>query len=258
MAVIKKGATDVTTYVFLGDSATGVPETALTITGLDLTYIRNRAAAVKVDATALTTVTDAHTDNKAIEVDATNAPGIYRIDWPDAAFATGVDKVILAVTATGVAPSYFFVSLSDADGSDLLSALQDTNELQTDWANGGRLDLILDATATATTVMDANVVEVAGNAGGVAGFERAIRAIVVGTVGVGSTTTSIVTSAVTPAAGSVDCWKGLIVKFDKDTTTAALRGMGTDITANTSGATPTLTVSTMAATPASTDTFSVE
>lgn len=258
MAVIKKGATDVTMYVFLGDSADGTPETALTITNLDLTYIRNRAAAVKVDATALTTVTDAHTDNKAIEVDATNAPGIYRVDWPDAAFATGVDKVILAVTATGVAPAYFFVSLADADGADVASILADTNELQADWTNGGRLDLILDATATQTTVMDANVVEVAGNSGGVAGFERAIRAITVGTVGAGSTTTSIVCSAVTPTAGAVNCWNGLIVKFDKDTTTAALRGMGTDITANTSGATPTLTVSTMAGTPVAGDTFSIE
>ncbi len=36
-------------------------------------------------------------------------------------------------------------------GPDLTAALADTNELQTDWANGGRLDLILDIIAADTT-----------------------------------------------------------------------------------------------------------
>ena len=36
--------------------------------------------------------------------------------------------------------------------TDVTTILADTNELQTDWANGGRLDLILDATATQTSV----------------------------------------------------------------------------------------------------------
>lgn len=40
--------------------------------------------------------------------------------------------------------------------ADLIVA--DTNELQTDWANGGRLDLILDATSTQTSVNTANAV----------------------------------------------------------------------------------------------------
>jgi hypothetical protein len=34
-------------------------------------------------------------------------------------------------------------------GTDLASVLADTNELQTDWANGGRLDLLLDGAASA-------------------------------------------------------------------------------------------------------------
>lgn len=38
--------------------------------------------------------------------------------------------------------------------NDVAAALADTNELQTDWANGGRLDAILDARASQTAVDD--------------------------------------------------------------------------------------------------------
>lgn len=42
-----------------------------------------------------------------------------------------------------------------ATAANLATVLADTNELQTDWANGGRLDLILDATATASAIATA-------------------------------------------------------------------------------------------------------
>ena len=38
-----------------------------------------------------------------------------------------------------------------ADG-EIAAILADTNELQTDWANGGRLDLILDARSSQASV----------------------------------------------------------------------------------------------------------
>ena len=116
--IVKKGATDITTYVFLGDSSTGAPETGLTITNLDITYTRARAAHSKTDATALATVDAAHENNKAIEVDATQCPGLYRVDWPDDAFVTGVDKVILTVTCSGCHPAHQEVDLVDYDSQD--------------------------------------------------------------------------------------------------------------------------------------------
>ena len=45
------------------------------------------------------------------------------------------------------------VRLSDVS-PDVTTILADTNELQTDWANGGRLDVILDARAAQTTADD--------------------------------------------------------------------------------------------------------
>lgn len=113
--IVKKNSSDITIYVALASSDDGTPKTGLTITAIDATYTRNRSAAVKNDLTALTGVTDAHTDNKGIEVDSTNAPGIYRIDFPDAAFASGADKVVLTITCSGVVPVHMLVELVDYD-----------------------------------------------------------------------------------------------------------------------------------------------
>ena len=84
-------------------------------------------------------------------------------------------------------------------------------------------------------------------------FVRSTRSIVRGTADTGATTTSIPTSTLDPAAAVADQFKGRIVLFDRDTTTAALRGQGTDITASTAGG--TLTVSQLTTAPASGDTF---
>jgi len=99
---VAAGATDVTVYFKLVDPSTGDEETALVITDLDLTYIRDRAAAVKADATELAAVDSVHGDNKMKEVDSTNAKGMYRADFPDAAFAAGVDKVQLICAGAAI------------------------------------------------------------------------------------------------------------------------------------------------------------
>lgn len=92
------GATNVTTYFALRKTSDGTAATGLTITDFDLQYVRSGAApSAKVDATALAATDSAHADNKAIEIDATDQPGLYRVDWPDAAFAAGVSEVILTV-----------------------------------------------------------------------------------------------------------------------------------------------------------------
>jgi hypothetical protein len=98
MMLVTKGATDVTTYFHLRLTADGTDATGLTVTNFDLQYVRSGATpAAKVDASALGAANSAHADNSAIEVDSTDQPGLYRVDWPDAAFATGVDEVLLTV-----------------------------------------------------------------------------------------------------------------------------------------------------------------
>lgn len=105
MPPINIGTTDVTRYVLVVDSTAFTPETGATITGFDVQYTRaGEVPATKVDVTALAATNSVHADNKMFEIDATSSPGLYRVDWPDAAFVAGASGVQLVVTATGFAP----------------------------------------------------------------------------------------------------------------------------------------------------------
>lgn len=209
--IVAPGSTNVVTYWKLVDPTAGTPETGLTIANLACCYVRDGADhSASTALTALATVTTAHTDNYGIEIDATACPGLYRVDFPDAAFAAGVARVQLIVTGAAIDPAVIEVELPvwltpitgatvravnaadaalstyaggavasvtagvnvTAIGGQAASAaapvafpaavgtstyaggladtnaaaiLADTNELQTDWHDGGRLDLLLDA-----------------------------------------------------------------------------------------------------------------
>jgi len=204
---VKGGATNVTRYFMVRLVADGTAATGLTPATFDMQYTRNGAApAAKADGSALSTTADAHSDNGIIEVDATDSPGLYRTDWPDAAFAAGVDDVMLLLTydatvfaealrvdidppvnvvavsadqtaadnlelacanysatrgLTGTAlpaaaaDAIGGLPISDAGGLDLDAKLANTNEITvarmgalTDWIDGGRLDVLLDAIPT--------------------------------------------------------------------------------------------------------------
>ena len=73
----------------------------------------------------------------------------------------------------------------------------------------------------------------------------------------GGTTSSVVSSSCDPAGSVADQFKGRIIIFDKNTTTAALRGQATDITASSASATPTFTVTLLTTAPVSGDTFTI-
>ena len=107
MSDIKKGSVDVTVYFKLVDDTTGSAKSGLTITAIDATYVRTRRAAVKNDLTAAASADSAHADNTAFEVDSTNAPGLYRVDFPDAAFANSSDvsQVVLITTHASCEPA---------------------------------------------------------------------------------------------------------------------------------------------------------
>jgi hypothetical protein len=104
--------------------------------------------------------------------------------------------------------------------------------------------------------MSSDTVAISGSTESADRIERSTLSIVTGTVGVGSTTTSIVASATSPVSGVNDQFKGRIMNFDKDTTTVALRGQSTDITAYTH-ATTTFTCTALTTAPASGDLFSI-
>ncbi len=110
---VPAGSIDVTTYFVFRLTATGIEATGLDITTMDLQYVRSGAVPVaKVDAVALGATDTAHTDNRAIAVDDTDQPGLYRVDWPDAAFAIGAREVILSVKCATVFTEHLRVQLT--------------------------------------------------------------------------------------------------------------------------------------------------
>lgn len=114
---------------------------------------------------------------------------------------------------------------------------------------GGRIDASVGA-------MAANVVTAAAIADGALDAPTFTAVIGTGTCAALSTTTSIIASTVSPASAVNDQFKGRLIIFDRATSTAALRGQATDITAYTH-ATLTFTVTALTTAPAAGDTFHI-
>lgn len=117
-----KGTTSYSAYVFVQDSSvsTGVGLTGLVYNSASLvaSYVRPRAARVAITL-ATQTVTGAYSSGGFVEVDATNMPGVYRLDVPDAALATGVDAaVIMLKGAANMVPVVMEVELTAVNNQD--------------------------------------------------------------------------------------------------------------------------------------------
>lgn len=192
MRVIKKGATDQSVVIRIVDSGDGTPETGVTsaTSGLDLKYRREGAVTANLTESDLSALNDAHSDGGMLHIGA----GYYRIDLPDAAVATGSNGCLVFGTVTGMVVIGCYIHLvdydaqdtvrlglgalpnaaadaagglpiSDAGGLDLDSKLANTNEVTaarmgalTDWIDGGRLDLIIDAILVDTgTTLDGKI-----------------------------------------------------------------------------------------------------
>lgn len=119
---IKPASTDVTLMVFVQDSAstTGAGKTGIAYNAAGMTayYARPGAAAVAITL-ATQTVTGAHSDGGWVEVDATNLPGVYRLDLPDAVCAAGARSAVVMVKgASGAVPLVLEIDL----GAEVITA----------------------------------------------------------------------------------------------------------------------------------------
>ena len=107
-----KGATNVSVVIRIIDATNGTPETAVEFntTGIDLQYRRETAGSTAITEAALAALTTAHTDGGIEHI----GNGYYRIDVPDAAFATGADGVLIHGTVTGMIVIGTYVELVDS------------------------------------------------------------------------------------------------------------------------------------------------
>lgn len=114
------------------------------------------------------------------------------------------------------------------------------------------------AALTAAGNMKSDALAINQDTTSAANLAKTTRAIARGVVGTGSTTTSIITSSMTPTGAVADQFKGKIITFDGDTTGAtALKSQSTDITASTNASAPVFTVTALTTAPVSGDTFSI-
>ncbi len=182
MRPIKKGSTDQSVVIRIIDSSDGTPELSVVYNtaGIDLWYRREGAVSTDITEATLATLDAAHADGGFLHIN----DGYYRLDLPDAAVASGVNGVMIGGLVTGMIVIGCYITLtnydpydgvragltalpnaaadaagglaiSDAGGLDLDTKLANTNEVTavrmaalTDWINGGRLDLLLDAIPT--------------------------------------------------------------------------------------------------------------
>jgi hypothetical protein len=159
--IVTKGSTDRSVAVKIVDSTDGTPETGVVwnTAGVDLWYRREGAAVTSITEVTLAALTTAHADGGFLAI----GNGDYRLDLPDAAFATGAQHVDFGGTVTGMVVIGGRVRLVDFD---LEVALATASALATVDAN---VDAILVDTgttipatiATVDTVVDSILVDTA-------------------------------------------------------------------------------------------------
>ncbi len=278
----KAGSTSNILQIFLQDTSSSV--------GAGLTGVSFGASGIKAfyhrdtdtTATSISLVTmtlGTYTSGGFAVIDGTNMPGWYQFCPPNAALASGAANVgfhLKGVANMADLPIEAQLVGYDTDDSIRLGLTALPNVVS---GNSGAIPTVGTGTAQISVssgqvilqtgtgtgqlsftsgVVSANVTQLNADATSAANIAKTTRAIARGTVGNSSTTTSIITSAFAPASVAVDQFKGRIVTFDADTTTTALRGQATDITASTiAGGTPVLTVTALTNAPANGDTFSV-
>ena len=97
---IQYDSTDQSVVVKIIDSTTGLPEEAVEhdSTGIALWYRREGGTKQAITPAALAALNDAHADGGIEHID----DGYYRLDIPDAAFASGASGVLIGGTVTGM------------------------------------------------------------------------------------------------------------------------------------------------------------
>src|SRR4051812_22716054 len=126
MRLIKKGATSQSVYFSILDSAstTGGKKTGIVYNAAGLTayYTLNGAAAVAITLATLAAASSAYSSGGFKEVDATNAPGLYRLDVPNAGL-TGADSVVISLKgASGMVQVDIEIQLTGIDIMDAVRA----------------------------------------------------------------------------------------------------------------------------------------
>lgn len=146
---VQNGATDIITYFVLTDRTTGLRDTGVTIANLEMYYIEDQAAeSADAFVGAHGAVTDAHTAGECIHV----GHGLYRIDWPDAAFDGGIGKRVQLTVVDGDAGAKTETLVVQLSPPTNVITVAGTSQTGND--NGADINAILVDTAAADTTAE--------------------------------------------------------------------------------------------------------
>lgn len=114
--IVKKGSTSRSVTLRIVDSGDGTPETGVVFntSGIDLWYRRESSAKVSITEATLAALTTAYASGGFLHI----SDGEYRLDLPDAAYATGANHVDVGGTVTGMIVIGGRVRLVDYDPED--------------------------------------------------------------------------------------------------------------------------------------------
>jgi len=98
------GTTSVSRYFSLRATTTGAAMTGKVAADMICSYWRQGGVRTAITPSNLAAVNSAYSAGGVKEVDATNCPGLYRFDIPDAATTGGADWAIVSIVVTGAMP----------------------------------------------------------------------------------------------------------------------------------------------------------
>ena len=130
------GSTSVSIPIVLRKTSDSTEQTGKVAADMTAYYWRQGSANVSISLSDLGAVNSAYASGGVKEVDSTNQPGLYRLDLPNAALATGVDWVVVSVKVASVFVYYERFALQAAVTVDGTSALTEAYP-----AKGGALTL---------------------------------------------------------------------------------------------------------------------
>jgi hypothetical protein len=206
MREVTKGATSQSIDVFIQDSSVttgaGLPGLVYNSASLVGSYRRGPVGSrVAITLATLANAQAAFSSGGFVEIDATNMPGWYRLDVPDAALAAGSgDYVDIHLKgAANMVPCPVQIQLKSFDGVGLAT-------------------------------VPANLTQINGQSGPVNKLDRGLRGTTLFTVGSASTASAVVVSSLDPSSQANDQWNGKVMTFADNTTTTQLRGQSARIT----------------------------
>lgn len=120
---VKAGSTSISLPVELRKSADSTELTGIVYTGVTGSYWRQGGTRTSITTATLSGPSAAYSSGGFVEVDATNMPGVYRFDVPDAAFATGADWVVVSLKVSTAFQQTFMFALESSGAAEVMTRI---------------------------------------------------------------------------------------------------------------------------------------